>query len=73
MTEKLKAPIETKIPHIQPATDKNVVTLGGIHGAELGQTLVQHPEAWSGLHTALAVGLIVSFASWALTKLKQQA
>lgn len=71
MSEKKLERLDTELNVASRVPEKSVLTLGGIHGAELAQTWLQHPELWSSLHTAMSVGLIVSVASWATAQLKR--
>jgi hypothetical protein len=43
-------------------------TLLGIHAVEITQTAIIHPELWTSLHSALAVGLGLTIIKIALRR-----
>lgn len=51
---------KTRISQVWAEYNPHAVTLFGIHAVELIQTAAFHVGDWSGLHTALAVGMVAS-------------
>jgi hypothetical protein len=60
MTKRESIPEPSKVRNYLRDLNSDAVTLFCIHSAELCQTALYHPDLWTGLHTALSIGLAVA-------------